>query len=218
MSRLTKIDAEREIKRLASAGYRVPDMGATSVAEAWVEHLDGVWQEDVSAAVTAYIRGPDARWPAVGKVLGLAIEARRNRPRRPGQVANLAEAYWAWESHEHDELGKPLGPGMGRGCSQCDAGCPVCGAKMQWQPRLVVVHDEHEHERAGIRWSGSCRAHEEFYAEAERVRQQLARNERIRVAEEEDRVRRAAVERQQVARKVGSLLLEAAREPVGAGV
>lgn len=211
---ITPIDAKNEIKRLEAAGYTVPKVGPEAVAQSWAEEMGSVARLDLTAAVTGYIRGDTSYWPKIGKLIALAHEARRARPLDPSRVRPLAEEYRAWENHEHDDQGSPLWPvvhhGNGRGCSQCEAGCPVCGAKMLWQPRLVVVHDEHVHEQAGIRWSGSCKAHEAMYAEAAQVGEREVRDDR-RAKADDQRRQLAEAERRRVATRVGPLL-ELAKE------
>lgn len=128
MSSITQLDAEREIKRLVSAGYNPPgESTAEGMSRIWADVFDGVAVEELRTAVSRYIRDGGRFWPRPGELRTMALGTRNN-----GTPTDLRSRYYAWEqTHE--------------------GGCPVCGAVLQlFEGRYAVVHDFHEHRRQGI--------------------------------------------------------------------
>lgn len=223
MSRITPFDAKTQIDRLIAAGFNLPPKSTVpQLAQAWAEAMNDIDELDLVAAVDDY-RRTGHYWPKPADLRVRAVEARKARPRADGQVQPLAEEYWAWENHQHDEQGKLLGGFTNgkpdRGCSRCEAGCPVCGARYQWQPRLVIVHDARQHEQADIGWAGYSRADVEFYQQADESKRRVEEAKFEQQREREQAAARAQLEREQVARKMGTALLAATAaaelEPAG---
>lgn len=147
MSRVTQFDARTEIQRLEAAGFRLPDIGSDRLAESWAEAMGDLTLDELSAAVTDYIRQGGRYWPIPSVLRSAVMDARKTRPASaPG---DLRGRYNRWAS-AGDHATEP---------------CPVCGAILQklgdhWgvsqgdHGRFGVLHDKRQHDAARVSHTG----------------------------------------------------------------
>lgn len=139
MSRITTIDAKREVRRLQQA-YSLP-RGADpeAMAEAWAEALHGVSLDELTEAVTVYLRDGGRYWPPPAEIRRIALDRRRDRS--DAVPTDLHARFKRWKDAEEP--------------------CPVCGAVLQtlgshWgvpktaAKRIGVIHDRALHQQAGV--------------------------------------------------------------------
>lgn len=123
--RVTRDDVLAVLPKLEAAGYRMPDAGASAVADVWVTAMEGVGPIELRRAVDTIIReGATRYWPKPADVRQVALGSRVGQPVDVAP-STLRGRYLRWEQHSDD--GTP---------------CPVCGAVFQKVRR----------ERRGARW------------------------------------------------------------------
>lgn len=130
----------RAITRLLEVYARPKNWPAddAEVARRWANLLDGVTEEQLGAAVTAYLRGDHNFMPKPGQLRAIALRQGRR------DAAHDPSGFEAWRARGYANPAGALMP------------CPVCGRAFQAHPRVAVVHDHDQHVAVGVACTGCC--------------------------------------------------------------
>lgn len=160
MSIVTRMDVTPQIRRLESAGYRVPRVGVDRVGEVWTEVMAGVPLRQLRDAVTRFLKIDErGYWPKPAQIRQLAIQAQAEDPK--SVPTDLQSRYLRWERDQQ-------GP-----CPVCRSTVELVSAERRAVPQRVwnadagqvedgpagedrywVVHDAERHRQEGVPWVG----------------------------------------------------------------